>query len=259
MSFYRKKIPKRIRFTFIELLACRGVTRRAKRSIKFTLIELLVVIAIIAILAALLLPALKKARETAKNLSCKGNLKQLGTISALYQADYDGYVLPMLRYEGTTLSVFWQGIVSYEVGYLSVETADKIDCPILPTTNDYRPYTQSWLSNWNGDPGYIGWPRYVRPYWTSYDTGAADQYDTGHYKPSSLRGQPSTRIDFADGEPSWWWSAGAIRMPYSVYLKVDLAQTTHSGRPNIAYMDGHVGSEAQVGIEDDYQIRFNYQ
>ena len=58
---------------------------------KFTLIELLVVIAIISILAALLLPALDKARKKALSVSCSGNMSQIAKILTFYNSDFDDW------------------------------------------------------------------------------------------------------------------------------------------------------------------------
>ncbi|HBC87978.1 MAG TPA: hypothetical protein DCZ94_13590, partial [Lentisphaeria bacterium] len=84
----RGRRPIQTKFTLIELLAVPAVARQAKASSRaFTLIELLVVIAIIAILAALLLPALQNAKDMAKKAICLSNEKQIGLAILLYATD----------------------------------------------------------------------------------------------------------------------------------------------------------------------------
>jgi prepilin-type N-terminal cleavage/methylation domain-containing protein/prepilin-type processing-associated H-X9-DG protein len=237
-------------FTLIELLACppQCVAKRnfGRNSRGFTLIELLVVIAIIAILASLLVPALKNATAVARATACRSNLNETSLVMTIYLGDHDDqypFTRDIFLLNGEQ---FWYQQLMLG-GYF--EFTDVLFCPSVTTATDTKDYALYWGRTSYGMNGGLEY---------DYDNGLVSRAyltDIGSPSRTIFTGDTWPALGLLwDGKPYPGYGVGGriYSVPRWGLWHNFVAWSRHNGVCNVSWVDGHVEGVAATNREDPY-------
>jgi len=229
---------------------------RVKAPRAFTLIELLVVIAVIAVLASLMLPAMSRARESARKQLCASNLRQLYMAWTYYATDNDGYLPPARDYSDSVQAMgyqcrFWGG-------------ATKADGTYHPEGGILYQYCQggfsiracpTWEQVYDASYGALG----IGYNFQYFSTPVGTVRIGGDWKFNWFRQEwikhPLKVIVFGDTaqnkgtDPSRIESTYFLRGPSYGY---PAAHGRHHGKTNVCWADGHVSSKTPHSMRETY-------
>jgi len=186
----------------------------------FTLVELLVVIAVIALLASLLMPALKSARDRGYEIACKNQLRQCGLSCVYYADDNNGW----MRTYDSRIGFGWWEVAEIK----STATVHRASCPSAPvaaTNETYGIFLNTSLTNVN--------VRETIPVWV-------------YYTRITAYAMPSTAHYLAD-------SADSVGKQCSYYYPYNNGDANvclrHERRANVWFMDAHVDGRDRTGLK----------
>jgi prepilin-type processing-associated H-X9-DG protein len=237
----------------------------------FTLIEIVVVLATISLVAALLMPALARARWEAREIVCRSNLHQLILANTAYATESNGYYVPAASDLGASAGLRrWHGTRSHLnepfdprrgplAGYLAEGQVK--ECPVrIPFVKG-----QEWNRNYEQGGGGYGYNMMYlgcRLWEPSADAGSAGRRAYTHttavtevrnpvqtlmFADTAMANDGSSLIEYSFAEPPFAVFGGQVMTDFRLSPSIHFR---HTGRASLGWADGHTGSESMAPLDN---------